>query len=121
MSCREKRKPASYIFFAEGKGLAGKEDQGIENGAPRDLIFLERIIEMSNADGVLGKSEAASVWIPDRDCPVANKLREAARSPSLVGRVNARNIGRGCSQHVARLAHEFFPVVQAPIPSNNRA
>ena len=55
----EEREPASDVLFAECEGLSGKKNERIEDRAPRDLVVVERVVEMARADGVFSENQRA--------------------------------------------------------------
>src|SRR6266481_7318604 len=121
MSGGEEREPAGDVLFAEREGFSREEDEGIEDGAPRDVLVVERIVEMACADGVFGKYQGASVWVPDRESPVANQHGEAIAAPVFV---SAGDDGSVCGAHsddVSHLADELGAVVQAAVPGEDGA
>ena len=50
MCGRKHGEPASNVLFANRESLSGKPDERIEDGAPRDLMVVERVEEMMRAD-----------------------------------------------------------------------
>ena len=56
----EEREPAGDVLFAECEGFAREQDERIEDGAPGDLVVVERIVEMARADGVFGEDQGAA-------------------------------------------------------------
>src|SRR5258706_9430264 len=72
------------LFFLERKGFSGEQDQWIEDGAPADLVIVERIVKMARPDGVLRKDQRAVLWIPDGKSPISEELRKAVSSPPFV-------------------------------------
>ena len=57
MSGGEEREPAGDVFFAERERLSGKQNEGIKDGAPGDLVVVDRIVEMARADGIFGQDQ----------------------------------------------------------------
>ena len=85
MSGWKVREPAGNVFFAQHKCLTCKKDKRIEDGAPGHLVFIARIVEMTNSDRVFGEGQGARARIPDCESPVSNELCEATASPALKG------------------------------------
>src|SRR5215472_2553687 len=73
--------PAGYVFFANLKSLAGKQNERVEDRAPGDLFLVEHEIKVLGSEGISGEQESAVMWIADRQRPVANELGEAIMSP----------------------------------------
>jgi len=48
------REPAGDVLFAERESCSRKLNERIEDGAPRDLVFVDRVVQMARADEVLG-------------------------------------------------------------------
>src|SRR5437762_2615570 len=90
----EEREPPGNVLVAEGKGFPGKQDEWIKNGAPCDLILVERVVQMARADRIFREDQRTRVYIPDRKCPVTDELGEAVGTPLFVGRRDDRNVGR---------------------------
>ena len=57
MSSGEEREPPGDVLFAEREGFACEKDEGIKDGAPGDLLVVERVVEMTRADGVFGENQ----------------------------------------------------------------
>src|SRR5690349_13574677 len=70
MHSREVREPAGDILFADGEGSSGKPDKRIEEGTPRDLVVVERIIKMARADWIFGENQRGFIGVPDGDRPI---------------------------------------------------
>ena len=85
MSGGEEREPAGDVLFVERERLAGEENERIEDGAPGDLVIVDRIVEMARADGIFGEDQRARLGVPDRESPVADELGEAIGAPVFVG------------------------------------
>ncbi len=69
------REPARNVFFADRERSARKQDERINDGAPSDVVFVDRIVERAFANSVFGKGQRAVDGIPDRECPITNELR----------------------------------------------
>ena len=57
MHGRKHREPAGDVLFVECEGFASKPDEWIEDCAPGDLIFVERIVEMARTDGIFDQEQ----------------------------------------------------------------
>src|SRR5260370_38809266 len=103
----EKRKPAGDVFLLERKGFSRQQNQRIENAAPADVVFVERIIKMLCADGVFGKKQRAMDWAPNRDSPVPKEFGKALGPPPLVSCRENSNVVRPDGQNTTQFAREF--------------
>ena len=121
MSGGEEREPASDVLFAERKGLSREQHERIEDGAPGDLVFVERVVEMACTDGVFGEDQRAALWVPDGKSPITYELGETISSPFLVRRSDDRDVRGTNRKDLFQLADQFRAVVQAAIPSDNGA
>ncbi len=121
MSGWEECEPARDVLFAERESLSGKQDEWIENGAPGDLVFVERVVKMAGADRVLSQDQRAVSWIPDRESPVAYEHGKAIRPPLLVSRCDDRHVRGVNGQDIRQPADKFRAVVQAAVPGNDGA
>src|SRR2546430_285645 len=93
MQGRKHGEPASNVLFADRESFSGKPDEWIEDGAPRDLVVVERVVEMMRADWVLGQEQRAVDRIPNGKCPIADEFGKAVGAPLFVGRCDDGNVG----------------------------
>ena len=82
MSGREEREPAGDVFFAEREGFAGEENERVEDGAPGDLVVVDRIVEMARADGVFARISELD-WRPRSRAPSRQRAWRSSRRPTL--------------------------------------
>ncbi len=61
----EMSEPAGDVLGTDHKGFSRKPDEWVEDGAPGDLVVVERVVEMARADGVFREDERAVVRVPD--------------------------------------------------------
>ena len=47
--------PAGDVLLVEREGFSRKQDEWIEDGAPGDVIFVDRVIKMLGTDRVFGE------------------------------------------------------------------
>src|SRR6267378_8048140 len=85
MTRGEERKPAGNVLFAERECLSCEQNEWIKDGAPGDLILIERIVQMAHADRVLGQDDRARIFIPDGKSPITNELAKTICAPFFVG------------------------------------
>src|SRR5260370_18797985 len=113
MSGGKEREPAGDVLFAEREGLSGKQDERIKNGAPRDLILIERVVQMARADRVFREDQRARVCIPDGKSPITNELAKAIRPPVLVSRCYDGHVRGANGQDIRQPTDKLRSVVEA--------
>src|SRR5260370_26552210 len=106
MSGGKEREPTGDVLFAEREGLSGKQDEWIKNGAPRDLILIERVVQMARADGIFGEGQRAGVRFPEGEGPVTNEHGEAIATPVFVSRRDDLNIRGGDGHNFAQTSDQ---------------
>ncbi len=121
MHSRKHSEPASDVFFTDGEGFACKQHEWIEDGAPGDLIFVDRVVEVACADRVFGQEQRAVVGAPNRERPISDELGKAASAPLFVSRRDNGNVRGADSQGVSQFADQLGSVVQATIPGDHDA
>ena len=84
MRGRNLGKPAGNVLLADGKGLAGKQNERIENGAPSNVVFRAGIVKMSAAENVLGEQQSPAARVPDGEGPIAEELGKTLFAPLFV-------------------------------------
>src|SRR5579864_7430829 len=107
VSRRKGRQPSGDIFFLKRESLSGKQDERIEDGAPGDMVLVQRIIKRVRPDGVFREDQRPVPWIPDGKCPISEELRKAASSPPFVRCGNDGKVGRSNAEDISQLADEL--------------
>ena len=121
MSGREEREPAGDVLFAEREGLSGEENERIENGAPGDLVIVERIVEMARADGIFGQDQRARVRIPDRESPVADQLAKQSLPQYSYAAATIATSVESSGHKFTQLTNKIGAIVQAAVPGEDGA
>src|SRR6266480_2730613 len=121
MSSGKEREPAGDVLFAEREGSSGKQDEWIKNGAPCNLILIERVVQMARADRVFREDQRARACIPDGKSPITNELAKTILAPVFVGDRDDLNIRRANRQNVAQPSYQIRAVVQTAIPGEDGA
>ena len=88
------KQPAGHTLFRKLESSSCEQDERIQSGAPRDVIFLHNVVKMANADWISREEQGTVVRVPNGERPVTYQLSQALGSPSLEGSCNNFHIGR---------------------------
>src|SRR3984893_2273514 len=121
MCGREEGEPARKILRVEAEGAIRKQYERVEDRAPADLIFAERIVEMARANRVFDERERSIVGIPEGRGPIAHEPGKGPWPPPFVRRSHNRHVGRKSGERAVQITNEFRAVVEAAIPYQQRA